>query len=126
MCDDSPARAALLFPLFLNSLAPFKKAPCALPPVSLGSAVKCERVAKLLDLGRYKFALSARAPPFYDNASELVETAARWKVMSERDGDSWPLTAQGDRCGNRARAYSRSNSERCFTEAIVFHTHVYV
>lgn len=88
--------------------------------------MKCEQVPKLLDLVRYKLALSTRALPFYDNMTELVETTIRWRVMSESDGDSLSLMAWGNRCGNRAEAYSQYNSERCFTEAIVFHPHVYV
>lgn len=55
--------------------------------------------------------------------AELVELAARWKVMSERDGDRLALVAQGNRCGTRVGPWS---SQRCFTEAIVFQTRVNV
>lgn len=88
--------------------------------------MKCEQVSKLPDLVRYKLALSEWALPFYDNRTELVETTVGWKVMSESDGSSLSLVAVGNRCGNRAQAYSQYNSKRCFTEAIVFHTHTYM
>lgn len=108
----------------LHSLAPLKSSICT-TGVFFRSAVKCERVPKLLDLVGSKLASSARAAAFYDNMTELVETTVGWKVMSESHGDSVSLTVLGNRCGSRAQAESQHNSERCFTEAIVLHTHTH-
>lgn len=84
--------------------------------------MKCTH--KLPDLVRYGLALPAWALEFQDEAAELVKSTVRWKAMSESDGDSSSLMAQGNRCGNRARAHSLYNSKRYFTEAIVLHTHM--
>lgn len=58
--------------------------------------------------------------------TQLVECVARWRVMSESDGDGLSLVAEGNRCGTRAGPQSQHNSQRCFTDPIVFHSRVYV
>lgn len=63
---------------------------------------------------------------FYHNMTAFVESAAQAKVMSESDGDRLSLVAQGNRCGTKAWLGFQYNSQRCFTDAIVFHSLVYV
>lgn len=91
------------------------------------SAIKCQHVLNPLDLVRYRLALSSWALQFYDDMVELVNGTAHSEVKSESDGDSLSPMAQGNRCGNRALSLSLSqyNSKRCFTEAIVLHTHMH-
>lgn len=61
------------FLCFFHFLALLKSSICT-TGVFFRSAMKCEQVSKLLDLVRYKSALSERALPFYDNRPELVKT----------------------------------------------------
>lgn len=109
----------LLFPLFFPSSAAHAHAHAHAD----SGGVKRERAPKLLDLVRYKLALSAWAPPLYDRTTELVGGAARWRVMSESQGAALSLVARGNRCGSRA---GPSITARAALQPLLSFTHTYM